>query len=58
LEQDIKLAYKTTLQEVFARYGLEYTGMSFYTPSAYNYESDSLDIHLKTMWSEYDLKKM
>jgi len=32
--------------------------MSFYTPQYYNYESDSLEIHLKTMRSEYNLTKL
>ena len=36
------------LKTIFAKYGLEYTGMSFYTPQFYNYENDSLEIKLKT----------
>lgn len=46
------------LKWIFAKYGLEYTGFSFFTPWCYNYQSDSVDIHLKTMWEEYDLEKM
>lgn len=38
----------TDLDTVFRKYGLEYAGMGFYTPKYYNYEWDSLDIHLKT----------
>jgi hypothetical protein len=57
LERDVKLADKITLQEVFARYGLEYAGMYFYTPNAYNYESDSLKIRLKVIDWDWSVDK-
>lgn len=46
------------LKGIFAKYGLEYTGITFYTPSSYNTQVDSVDIHLKTMRNSYDLEKM
>lgn len=49
------LEWVCDLKEIFAKYGLEYTGISFFTPQYYNYENDGLDIHLKTMREEYDL---
>lgn len=43
------------LKEIFWKYWLEYGGMYFYTPKAYNYEGDSLELRLKTMRENYDL---
>ena len=62
-KKDVAEYFETELKQVdlksiFARYGLDYTGISFYTPKYYNYEGDSLDIHLKTLQEEYDLEKM
>lgn len=55
IERDVSQAHWMTLAEMFAKYWLEYDGMYFYTPKAYNYENDSLELRLKTKQEVYDL---
>lgn len=57
LEYEVEIVMKTTLKDVFKKYGMEYNGMNFYTPKAYNYENDSLDIRLECIDSDWSIEK-
>lgn len=57
LEYEVEVVMKTTLKDIFKKYGMEYNGMDFYTPKYYNFESDSLDIRLECTDNDWSLKK-
>ena len=50
IEQDVELVNKISLKDLFAKYGMDYLWMKFYTPKAYNFENDSIDIKLEPLW--------
>lgn len=57
IENDIINICWFDLECMFKNYGIQYKGMNFYTPKAYNFESDSLDIRLELIDENWDIDK-
>jgi len=57
IEADLVNAYGFDLECMLQNYGIKYNGMKFYTPNAYNFDTDSLDIMLELIDQDWSIEK-
>ena len=49
IETEFKALYEDKIKEVLKKNGLKYMGMDYFSPNAYNYANDSLDLNLEVV---------
>ncbi len=52
IEENFKDAYEDKIKELLLKNGLKYMGMDYYSPNAYNFANDSLDLNIKVVSKE------